>query len=211
MNISYCITVCDEHEELDLLLNHMLPLLEEEDEIIILRDISKTNSKVSKVILKHTPLFGDRIRTIETSLNKDFAAFKNNFIDAANGEYIFQIDADEAPNEFLIENIKPILNINRDIDVFYIPRVNKVHGITPEHIQRWGWRFDEKERINYPDPQMRLFKTNKGIKWKNKVHEVLDGYETMTTLPWEEHEDFCLYHIKSIKKQEDQNNFYDKI
>ena len=131
MNISYCITVCDEHEELDSLLRHMLPLLEEEDEIIILRDITKTNSKVSKVIHKHTPLFGDRIRTIETSLNKDFAAFKNNFIDAANGEYIFQIDADEVPNDFLIENIKPILNINRDIDVFYIPRVNKVIGITP--------------------------------------------------------------------------------
>ncbi len=71
--------------------------------------------------------------------------------------------------------------------------------------------MDEQERINYPDPQMRLFRLDKDIKWKNKVHEVLDNCLITTILPYEEHEDFCLYHIKTIKKQEQQNNFYDTI
>ena len=211
MNISYCITVCNEYEELDQLLYHLQPLLEVNDEIIILVDITKTNSEVTKVINKHKLRLTSQLLTINSSLNNDFATFKNNFISIASGDYIFQIDADEIPNVFLIENIKPILKINRDIDVFYIPRVNQVYGITPAHIEKWGWRIDDKDRINYPDCQMRLFKANKLIKWKNKVHEVLEGYETMTTLPWDEHEDFCLYHIKTIKKQEDQNNFYEKI
>ena len=58
---------------------------------------------------------------------------------------------------------------------------------------------------------MRLFKLGKDIKWKNKVHEVLDNYQITTILPYEEHEDFCLYHIKDIKRQEEQNKFYDLI
>jgi hypothetical protein len=57
---------------------------------------------------------------------------------------------------------------------------------------------------------MRLFKLGKDIKWKNKVHEVLDGYKTISTLPYDT-EDFSLYHIKSIEKQETQNNFYNTL
>jgi hypothetical protein len=96
------------------------------------------------------------------------------------------------------------------IDCFYIPRVNKVNGITLEHIQKWRWNVDEEQRINFPDPQMRLFRLNKDIKWKNKVHEVLEGQSTFSTLPYDT-EDFCLYHIKSIEKQEKQNKFYETI
>jgi hypothetical protein len=147
---------------------------------------------------------------VDAELNKDFASFKNNLIEISKGDYLFQIDADEIPNQFLIENIKPILKVNTDIDCFYIPRVNKVNGLTHKHIQLWRWNVDEEQRVNFPDPQMRLFKLGKGIKWKNKVHEVLDGYKTISTLPYDT-EDFCLYHIKSIEKQEKQNNFYEQL
>jgi hypothetical protein len=58
---------------------------------------------------------------------------------------------------------------------------------------------------------MRLFKLDKEIKWKNKVHEVLDNYKITTILPYEEDEDFCLYHIKTISKQEAQNKLYETI
>lgn len=211
IDITYGITVCNEHEELNNLLTSLTPLIEEDDEILILRDETKSNEEVIKVINDHISRNPERIRTISKPLNKDFASFKNALIDFANGNYLFQIDADEIPNEFLIENLKPIIEINKDVDCFYIPRVNKVIGITEQHIKAWGWRIDSKERINYPDPQMRLFKLNKGIKWKNKVHEVLDNYEITTILPYEEYEDFCLYHIKDIKRQEEQNKFYNQI
>lgn len=211
INLTYGITVCNENEELNRLLTTLIPLIDEEDEILILRDITNTNSKVTKVINAHLEANPKRIRTIEKTLNKDFASFKNSLIEHAKGDYLFQIDADEVPNEFLIEHIKPIITINKDVDCFYVPRVNKVLGITQEHITKWRWNIDEQERINYPDPQMRLFKLGKNIKWKNKVHEVLDNYQITTILPYEEHEDFCLYHIKDIKRQEEQNKFYDLI
>jgi glycosyltransferase involved in cell wall biosynthesis len=211
INITYGITVCDESEELNNLLTHLIPLIDNEDEVIVLRDISNTNNLVTKVIEAHTERFPNRIRTIEQHLNKDFAAFKNNLIEHANGNYLFQIDADEIPNEFLIENIKAVININKEVDCFYVPRVNKVLGITEEHITKWRWSIDNYNRINYPDLQMRLFKLDKEIKWKNKVHEVLDNYKITTILPYEEDEDFCLYHIKTISKQEAQNKLYETI
>jgi hypothetical protein len=213
MKITYGVTVCDEAEELNSLLNFLLLHIDEEDEIIVLRDTGKTNTDVTNIMFKYSSAFKEKNITfgmVDTELNKDFASFKNNLIEISKGDYLFQIDADEIPNQFLIENIKPILKVNTDIDCFYIPRVNKVNGLTHKHIQLWRWNIDEEQRVNFPDPQMRLFKLGKGIKWKNKVHEVLDGYKTISTLPYDT-EDFCLYHIKSIEKQEKQNNFYEQL
>lgn len=209
MKISYGITVCHESIELKQLLKHLSNLIDETDEVLVLVDYTNTTDAVYDVIKSYRSKFQNFI-LLETSLNGDFSKFKNNLIENASGDYLFQIDADEIPNEFLIENIKSILNINLDIDCFYIPRVNKVNGLTPHHVEKWGWRVDEHQRVNFPDPQMRLFKLNKGIKWKNKVHEVLEGQSTFSTLPYDT-EDFCLYHIKSIEKQEKQNKFYETI
>jgi glycosyltransferase involved in cell wall biosynthesis len=210
MKISYGITVCDESEELTTLLNYLYDKIDENDEVIVLRDMGKTNHDVTKTIVHFHEKFKYRLKSADTGLNGDFATFKNYLLDLASGDYLFQIDADEIPSEFLIENIKPILKVNSTIDCFYIPRVNKVDGLTPHHVEKWRWRVDEHQRVNFPDPQMRLFKLNQDIKWKNKVHEVLDGYKTITTLPYDT-EDFCLYHLKSIQKQEQQNNFYETI
>ena len=63
--------------------------------------------------------------------------------------------------------------------------------------------------VNFPDYQWRIYKNNGKIKWKNKVHEVLEGYKTLTALPTEEI--YCLIHEKTIKKQEKQNSYYDTL
>jgi glycosyltransferase involved in cell wall biosynthesis len=213
MKISYGITVCNEAEELSKLLDFLLHTVDTNDEIIVLRDIGNTNSDVTRIMFKYYNAFKERdivFSMADAELNKDFATFKNRLPELASGDYLMQLDADELPNQFLVENIKPILKINSDIDCFYIPRVNKVEGITDEHIKTWRWRMDEHQRINFPDMQMRLFKLNKDIKWKNRVHEVLDGYKTISTLPYDT-EDFCLFHIKTIEKQTNQNAFYDTI
>ena len=47
------------------------------------------------------------------------------------------------------------------------------------------------------------------IQYKNKVHEVLEGYSNFASLP--EHETYSLYHPKDITRQELQNTFYDTI
>jgi hypothetical protein len=63
--------------------------------------------------------------------------------------------------------------------------------------------------INWCDYQSRIYRNTPEIRWKNKVHEVLDGFKTYTALPAEE--SFSLYHHKTIEKQEKQNQFYNEI
>lgn len=207
MRISYGITVCNEADELDCLLNKLIPIIDEEDEVLILVDKSNTTQEVLDIINSNTSL---QIKVLYDNLNNNFATFKNNLIDHATGDYLFQIDADEYPNDILIVNLKLILTENPDVDAFYIPRVNRVSGITQEYINKWKWSMDNFERINWPDYQFRIMKLNGNIKWKNKVHEIFDGYKSISHLPCNT-EDFCLYHYKHITKQIAQNNHYSSI
>jgi glycosyltransferase involved in cell wall biosynthesis len=126
-----------------------------------------------------------------------------------SGDYIINIDADELPNKWLIENIKEILEANPTIDLYWVPRVNTVEGITQEHIDKWRWNVSEKGWVNFPDYQGRIWRNRPNILWKNKVHEVLVGYKEHTYLPDEEQ--FAFYHPKDIGRQEKQNEFYDTI
>ena len=107
-----------------------------------------------------------------------------------------------------MQYLPAILEAN-SVDALRVPRVNTVEGLTQEYIQKWRWAVDSRGRVNWPDPQWRIYKNNGKIQWKNKVHEVLDGYETHSILPLEE--EFALEHHKDIKRQEKQNNYYDTL
>ena len=124
-------------------------------------------------------------------------------------DWIFQIDADEVPNEYLIEALPFILEANQDTEAFWVPRVNTVAGITDEHVAKWGWKLNDQSWVNFPDWQMRLYKKSEHIFWVKPVHEQLKGYTKFANLPAEEK--FCLYHPKDIGRQEKQNAFYDTI
>jgi hypothetical protein len=142
-------------------------------------------------------------------LLKDYSAQKNYLTGMCKGSYIINIDADELPNKWLIKNIKSILQANPTVDLYWVPRVNTVDGITQEHINKWGWNVNEKGWINFPDYQGRIWRNRPNILWKNPVHEILTGYKEHTYLPAEE--EFCFYHPKEIKRQEEQNKFYEGI
>lgn len=101
-----------------------------------------------------------------------------------------------------------ILEAN-EVDVIRVPRINTVKGLTPQHIQKWGWLVDENGWINFPDYQWRIYRNSPEIKWENKVHEILTGYKTVSHLPTEK--EFCLIHDKTIERQEKQNNLYDNL
>ena len=90
-----------------------------------------------------------------------------------------------------------------------IPRWNTVDGITQEHIVKWGWKYDNENRVNWPDYQTRIYKNSENIIWENKVHERLTGYYVYSNLP--EEKDYCLFHHKTIERQENQNKFYSDI
>ena len=205
MKISYAITVCNELEEIKRLLDFLIQYKRQEDEIVVLFDDSNSTKQMetllhlyrnAQYITLHIDYFGGH-----------FADWKNKLTSLCLGDYIFQIDADEIPNDNLIENLPAILENN--VDVVLVPRVNTVQGITPQHIQAWGWKQNDKGWIQWPDFQWRIYKNNPEVKWKNKLHEILDGYKTYSNLP--EMEEYALYHPKTIERQEQQNNFYSKL
>ncbi len=202
--ISYGVTVCNEAKEIELLLNTLITLIDEEDEIIVLQDVTNRNEEVIEVLKR----FENKIFIIESKLNGDFATFKNNLIPKATKKYLFQIDADEIPKESLIKKLKFFLAEKFYYDIFQVPRINLVEGITKEHLQKWNWKIDEKGCINFPDYQQRIFKLNGKIKWKNKVHEVLFGSKKSKKLPCKD-DSYCLIHPKKIERQERQNAYYD--
>ena len=146
---------------------------------------------------------------LQFSLNKNFASYKNNLNRSCTGDWIFQIDADEIPNEYLIEALPFILEANEDTEAFWVPRVNTVAGITDAHIAKWGWRVDDQGWVNFPDWQMRIYQNNEDIYWVKPVHEQLRGYTKFANLPAEEK--YALYHPKNIHRQEAQNRFYDNL
>jgi glycosyltransferase involved in cell wall biosynthesis len=207
MKISYAITVCNELKEVTSLINFLLVRVDIEDEIIIQYD----SDSVTKEVKDYLTIISDlqkQIKVISFPLNKDFASFKNNLKQNCNGDYIFQIDADEEPSEILLERLKQILTTN-DVDIIFVPRVNTVEGLTDSHIQKWGWKVDEKGWVNWPDYQTRIYKNTEDVKWFGKVHERISGYDTFTNFPADEK--YSLYHHKQIDRQERQNDFYDKI
>jgi glycosyltransferase involved in cell wall biosynthesis len=197
-SISYAITACNEHRELSLLLEVLRNNIRQEDEIVVQLD-SNATEEVRTVAKDY----------IEFPLNKDFASFKNNLSKHCTKDYIFQIDADEYPHTHLIANLADILEYNQTIDVFLVPRINTVSELTEQHIQKWGWRVDDKGWVNFPDYQWRIWRNKNSIKWINKVHERLDGFQEYSVLP--QSEEYCLFHPKDIARQEKQNLLYQTI
>ncbi len=203
MKISYGITVHNEAEELERLLSKLLLSIDEEDEVVICVD---GNHEGVKDVIKLYSI-DSRVIHYDRKLDGNFADHKNSVIEKSSGDYIFHIDADEYPNETLLQQLKQILEMN-DVDLVWIPRVNTIDGMTEEHIRRWGWRVTENRWVNYPDYQARVFRNHKDIRWTRPLHEHIVGCKTYSHLP--PLEDLSLYHPKTIQKQEQQNLFYNQ-
>ena len=211
MKISYAIPVCNEHVELEKLLLFLTSHIDEEDEIIVQCDQGNTTPEIYKVLDTFKAPVGlkDSLKVIEFPLKGHFSNFKNNLKEHCTGDWIFPIDADELPHESLIINLKELLELNPTTEMFLVPRINTVSGLTQEHIDKWRWNVNERGWVNWPDYQTRIIQNNHKIKWQNRVHEQIVGVSTKGALPTEE--EWCLYHPKNIVKQETQNKFYDSL
>ena len=206
MKISYAITVCNELEEVKRLVNFLLSNKREQDEIVVLADSPKMSQELQQVLRACASI--NQILLIESEFEGHFADWKNKLFKVCSGDYIFQIDADEIPHINLMQNLPEMLKTN-DVDMVRVPRVNTVEGLTQQHIQKWGWNVNEKGWVNWADWQMRIYKNAPHIRWKNKVHEVLEGFKNHGMLPPEE--EWALYHPKTIDRQEKQNNYYNTL
>ena len=207
MKISYAITVCNEFVEIQRLVSFLLQHKRIQDNIVILYDESNGDPEIESFLRSHSP--NKEFTWHKGKFEKHFADWKNKLSSLCNGDYIFQIDADELPAEDLIKALPEIIELNPEMDIYLVPRVNTVEGLTPEHIAKWGWNVTDTGWVNWPDFQWRIWRNVPEIKWVNKVHERLDGFKTYTALPDVEY--FALHHPKTIDKQEKQNNYYNTL
>lgn len=100
--------------------------------------------------------FGARIIKTKNLLN--FHINKNKAIDAATGEWILQLDADEVVTEQLREEIKKVIN-DQKYNGYWIPRKN---FFLSKFLTKGG---------QYPDYTMRLYRKGKGRLPGKDVHE----------------------------------------
>jgi hypothetical protein len=216
MKISYAVTICNELEEIKQLLPFLIENKRKEDEIVVFFDSVNGIDEVEQYLrsiepgLTYNPIENYTFRWYGYDFEGDFSKMKNELTEFCKGDYIFNIDADEMITEIFINTIPTIIENNPEVEFYWVPRENYVTGLTLEHIQKWGWRVDIQNRVNYPDYQGRIYKNYPDrIKWQNKVHEVLTGYKQYATLP--EVPALSINHTKTIEKQEKQNNYYNTL
>lgn len=205
--ISFAITTHNEGQYIQDLLNQLIPFcLDSGDEIVIVDDYSTEETTV-RILEEHRN--HDIVKIFSHELMGNFAEHKNYLTSKCTGEYIFQVDADETINPDFLDNLHSLLELNPEADLFWVPRVNVVSGLTADDVARWNWRVDYRGWVMFPDYQSRLYKNKSHISWKGKVHEQISGYGSFLTLPAEE--EWSLYHIKTIDRQREQNTFYETL
>ena len=209
MKLSYAITVCDEFLEIQRLLSFIITNKRIQDEVVVLVDLTKNPPTSELLGYLHKLSSNNFIILSEQNFDGDFSRWKNILNRSCSGDYIFQIDADEMPTEYMMGVIPQIIESN-SVDLIRVPRINTVEGLTEEHIQKWKWNVDGKGWINYPDYQWRIYKNDPRIQWHGNVHEKIIGHATFAHLPMEETE-LALRHDKTIEKQEKQNIYYNTL
>lgn len=146
--ISVVLATFNEEDNLRNCLNAIKNLA---DEIVV------ADGGSSDQTLKVAQEFGAQI--IQTSNPPVFHINKNKAIDAASGDWILQLDADEVVTDNLAKEIKNVISSKSDVNGYWIPRRNFFLG---RYLTKGG---------QYPDYTLRLYKKGKGKLPAKDVHE----------------------------------------
>ncbi len=138
MKISFAINCYNELKELKNLIPFLLEHKKVQDEIVVLYD-SKNGTLET---LEYLRGLGEDIILETIKFNrKDFSHLKNKLNSYCSGDYIFNIDADEIPDPNLIQFLYHLNLNNPECEVFWVPRINTVEGITLSKVKEWGWNI----------------------------------------------------------------------
>jgi glycosyltransferase involved in cell wall biosynthesis len=203
MTISYAILTHNEGEYIETLLTFLTKYKRNEDEIIVVDDFS--DDELTKSVFDK---YKDQI-TLQYRVFDGDATQKNYLNSLCTKDYILQLDADELISLDFLNMLPNLLELNDTVDLFIMPRINTVEGLTQEYVNRWRWNVNEKGWVNFPDWQMRLYRNCDWVKWDGLLHSKIEGYKTFINLPQDEL--FCILHPKQLDRQVAQNNLYDKI
>lgn len=200
-SITFAICVCDEHRELNDLLSFLVVTKRPEDDINILVDKEKCTDAVRQVLKR----FEKVVTVNERVFDGNFAEHRNHHAALCTGEYIFVLDADEIPQEALMEQVRHFRG-----DILYVPRINICPGYTKRFLEKHNFRVTNTGFINWPDYQGRFYRNHTGIRWTGGLHEKLTGGATPPQLLGAD-PDVALWHVKSVARQNGQKDFYDEL
>jgi len=218
----------NEGDKIYTFLEYMEPYF---NEIIIADDYSTDNSltEIERYIqdtLKKGPtnFRKDKIKIFKRKLDMDFATQTNEITKRATNNWIMKLDPDELMDDRSLNNIRFLLSAmekeNPLVEVIAIPRINTLNGVLVNDISRENWskeylstlkQFNPKDPLTLknPDYQFRFFKKN--VKWVNKVHEQPEPVKNNEKGKVMITHNMALFHPKTVQKQNNQNEFYNKI
>ena len=200
--ISFALTTHNEGRYVYNLLEQILGFMRDDDEIVILDDYSDDQETIDAI-----EYFGCKIHS--RKFDGHFAEHKNYLNSLCKGDWIFQIDADELLSSGLASRLHALLDMNHDVDLIFVPRVNTVDGLTADDITNFGWKVNERGWVMWPDYQGRIYRNTPKIRWEGKVHEKIVGAMKHSFLP--DSENWAIIHAKDVNRQRDQNALYSTL
>ena len=101
----------------------------------------------------------------------NFEIQKNNSLEHATQEWRIWIDADETYEPIFWNQLVWYIRDaqQREVDCINVPRINIVHGLTPQFAEENAWNISYFNWVNYPDYQQRVFKSH--CKFAGRTHE----------------------------------------
>lgn len=204
IKISYGILTHDEGQYIETLLDFLCSNKRDVDEIVVVDDFS-SDDLTKEILNKYS---SNKMVQLHYRVFDGDHTQKNYLNSLCIGDYIVQLDADELLHPEFIEVLPEILEYN-DVDLYLVPRINTIDGLTQTDIDRWGWNVNEYGWVNFPDFQMRIYKNLTDIRWEGLLHSKIVGARKIAELPKEPV--YCILHHKKIDRQREQNDLYEKI
>ncbi|MBW2991848.1 glycosyltransferase [Candidatus Woesearchaeota archaeon] len=190
--LGLCMIVKDEEKFLGQCLNSVKDLV---DEIIIV-DTGSTDNTIN--IAKK---FTDNIHKFRWC--DDFSKARNESLKYATKDWILVLDADEVISKEDIEKIKQLIN-KEDVDAYQLIQRNYSKSNKGINCEEDKYPESKPYKSYIPSTLIRLFR-NKGYKFQNKVHELIEdsikGKILNSNIP--------IHHMKDESK--DRIEFYIKL
>ena len=153
MKLSLCIAVRNEEKNLHYPMDSAIDIV---DEVIIV-----DGGSIDKTV-EIAKSYGKKVKVIVTDNPIMFHKNKQKAIEAARGEWILQLDADEKLSEYLKKEILDVINDQKKVNGFWMPRKN------------WFLTGFLMKGGQYPDYTIRLYRNGYAKFPCKDVHENVD-------------------------------------
>lgn len=147
ISISYLVTCKNEDDSLRALLEKIFLHKKDGDECVILDDFSNSNKTIDILEEFTSDKYLGFFKLHQRKLTDSYSEHKNFGKSKCKNPYIFQLDADELPTGELLDIVHQTIELNPNVDAFWIPRINDFIGVTDRDAAKWGWRLTKFKEL----------------------------------------------------------------